>query len=185
MAYLTYIIDNYDNLPSTIVFLHSHRDGYWKGWHTDTWLYDNVRSVRALRLPYVQESGYVNLRCSWQPGCKPSHRNNEHVTPQVWREVFKKPDDHPVPEQIGAACCAQFAVSRDQVHVRPLSDYVHFREWILETELEDEKSGRVMEFLWHVIFGKGAVQYVLFFFFFKSFASLMPIAVADFGIQLS
>lgn len=51
------------------------------------------------------------------------------------------------------------------MHVRPVSDYVHFREWIMETELEDEKSGRVMEFLWHVIFGKGAVQYVSFHLF--------------------
>ena len=61
------------------------------------------------------------------------------------------------PTMVGAACCAQFAVSRDQVLARPLSDYERFREWIVETEKSDAKSGRVLEFLWHVIFGKDAV----------------------------
>lgn len=42
MAYLSYIIDNYENLPSTLAFLHSHRNGFFAGWHTDTPLYDNV-----------------------------------------------------------------------------------------------------------------------------------------------
>jgi Protein of unknown function (DUF3431) len=62
-----------------------------------------------------------------------------------------------VPEMVGQTCCAQFAVSREQVMQRPLEDYVSYRQWILDTELNDEKSGRVMEFLWHVIFGKEAV----------------------------
>ena len=62
------------------------------------------------------------------------------------------------PNQVGAACCAQFAVSKEAVRFRPLSDYTHFRDWIVETEKSDAKSGRVMEFLWHVIFGKKAVQ---------------------------
>ena len=63
----------------------------------------------------------------------------------------------PAPSQIGAACCAQFAVSKEQVRTRPLSDYKRFRDWIVETEKSDAKSGRVLEFLWHIIFGKDAV----------------------------
>ena len=61
------------------------------------------------------------------------------------------------PTLVGAACCAQFAVSRDQVLARPLGDYERLREWIVDTEKSDAKSGRVLEFLWHVIFGKDAV----------------------------
>jgi hypothetical protein len=48
-------------------------------------------------------------------------------------------------------------VSREQVLKRPLSDYISHRNWVLDTELSDDKSGRVMEFLWHVVFGKEAV----------------------------
>lgn len=158
MAYLTYIIENYTSLPSIVVFLHSHQSGYSHGWHTDAWGYSNVRAVRSLQLNYVRKNGYVNLRCSWSPGCKPKHRFNAHVTPEIWRELFGNgAKEQEVPQQIGAACCAQFAVSKEQVLSRDLNEYVHFRRWILDSELGDGKSGRVFEFLWHVIFGKDAV----------------------------
>lgn len=159
MAYLSYVIDNYENLPSVMAFLHSHRDGFLSAWHTDTPLHDNVDAIRSLQLPFVQANGYVNLRCNWNPGCKEAHRDNAHVTPEVWADFFSGTSTEKVagPQQVGAACCAQFAVSRDQVRMRPLSDYTRFRDWIVETEKSDAKSGRVMEFLWHVIFGKDAV----------------------------
>lgn len=35
MAYLTYLIDHYKSLPLTVAFLHSHRDRWPGGWHTD------------------------------------------------------------------------------------------------------------------------------------------------------
>lgn len=58
---------------------------------------------------------------------------------------------------MGAACCAQFAVSRDRVLERPLSDYEGLRQWVVDTHLSDAHSGRVLEFLWHVVFGMTAV----------------------------
>ena len=84
------------------------------------------------------------------------------MTPEVWTDVFAATSgaaeaQERAPELVGAACCAQFAVSRDQVLARPLGDYERFREWIVETEKSDARSGRVLEFLWHVIFGKDAV----------------------------
>lgn len=171
MAYLSYIIDNYSSLPSTIAFVHPHRDGFLAAWHTDTDRHDNVDALRALQIPFVQSNGYVNLRCNLNPGCKEAHRFNKHVTPDVWRDVFAgtstgalflnastgQTKSDGIPTQIGAACCAQFAVSRARVLQRPLTDYKRFRQWILDTEKSDAKSGRVMEFLWHVIFGMDAV----------------------------
>ena len=160
MAYLSYIIDNYANLPSTLVFLHSHRAGFLSAWHTDTPLHDNVDALHSLQIPFVQQNGYVNLRCNWNPGCLEAHRDNAHVTPEVWQDVFSgtsTEEKGQAPALVGAACCAQFAVSKKQVLVRPLGDYVRFREWIIDTEKSDAKSGRVLEFLWHVIFGKDAV----------------------------
>lgn len=172
MAYLTYIIDHYDNLPSIIAFLHSHRSGFLLAWHVDAPLHDNVLAMRALQLDFVQRNGYVNLRCNWNPGCKESHRKNKHVTEQVWQEVFSGTSTPPLnttsvdtrtqkplrmPELIGAACCAQFAVSRDQVLQRPREDYIKFRQWVIDTDKSDASSGRTMEFLWHIIFGKESV----------------------------
>ncbi len=162
MAYLTYIIDNYASLPSTIAFVHSHRSGFLSAWHTDTPLHSNVDSLNSLQIPFVQENGYANLRCNWNPGCRAQHTINEHVTGEIWREIFRgtltgKDGSDDAPSRIGAGCCAQFAVSRSRVTERPLSDYEHFRQWIMDTEKTDAKSGRVFEFLWHVIFGMEAV----------------------------
>jgi hypothetical protein len=179
MAYLTYVIDHYDALPSTIAFLHSHRAGVLMAWHVDAPLHDNVAAMRALQLDFVQRNGYVNLRCNWNPGCKAAHRINRHVTEQVWMEIFDGTSTPPLnattsparaamavdgaapqqkflvkPKEVGAACCAQFAVSREQVLQRPRDDYIKFRQWVIDTEKDDASSGRVMEFLWHVIFGQ-------------------------------
>lgn len=45
--------------------------------------------------------------------------------------------------------CAQFAVSRGAVLRRPKSHYEWFRRWLLDTEADDEISGRVFEYSWH------------------------------------
>ncbi|KAL3480432.1 hypothetical protein BJX99DRAFT_254423 [Aspergillus californicus] len=178
MAYLTYLIDHYHTLPSTIAFIHPHRAGFLMAWHVDAPLHDNVAALRSLQLDFVKQAGYVNLRCNWNPGCNQNHRYNRHVTQDVWRDIFEGTSTPPVnstssssisasepstpkflnvPTEVAAACCAQFAVSRDQVLSRPREDYIKIRQWILDTDKTDAASGRVMEFLWHVIFGKESV----------------------------
>ena len=190
MGYFTYLIDNYDNLPSTIAFLHAHRNGFLKAWHTDTPLHDNVYAMQHLQIDWVQQNGYVNLRCKWNPGCKKSQRQRTkgHITSEIWQSVFNETSTCPprnnsslddaslsqnnpsrdltvqsganpwsLPDEIGVACCAQFVVSRDHVLRRPKEDYIRFRRWVLETDLNDAKSGRVMEYLWHIIFGMDSV----------------------------
>lgn len=169
MAYLSYIIENYSSLPLTLAFIHPHARGFLSAWHTDTPLHSNIASLSTLRIPFVQENGYVNLRCNWNPGCLPSHRENKHVTEQTWGEIFanvssssffssqqeeeEEGKGNPYPGEVGSACCAQFAVSRERVRQRPRKDYIAFREWVIETGKSDAQSGRVMEFLWHVVFG--------------------------------
>ncbi|KAL4870388.1 hypothetical protein BDV12DRAFT_207828 [Aspergillus spectabilis] len=193
MAYLTYLIDHYRRLPSTIAFIHAHRAGFLMAWHVDAPMHDNAAALRSLQLDFVQRTGYVNLRCNRNPGCTDleSHKGNQHVTKQIFTEVFEgtstpllnsstSPSPIPTkhshegeeplqrhtqktikplqfPPQISAACCAQFAVSRAQVLQRPRADYIKVRQWVIDTELSDAASGRVMEYLWHVIFGREGV----------------------------
>ncbi|KAL8652307.1 MAG: hypothetical protein Q9226_004324 [Calogaya cf. arnoldii] len=73
MVYLTYMIDNYNSLPSTMAFLHPHNSGFLSAWHTDTPLHSNSDAVKALNTDVVQKNGYVNLRCNWNPGCIQEH----------------------------------------------------------------------------------------------------------------
>ena len=186
MAYLTYIIDNYNGLiPSIVAFLHSHRQGFFEAWHVDTPLHDNVVAMRLLNLDFVREAGYVNLRCNWNPGCnkRGTEHANGHITSEIWSQLMgdtSTPLFNGKPGSLGAVkdiqsfyggereeyvemtifstCCAQFAVSREQIYQRPLKDYIKVREWLLETELDDPHSGRVLEYMWHIIFGMEATQ---------------------------
>lgn len=147
-----YIIDNYDNLPESILFIHSQR----YQWHNDDPYYDGMPMLRNFQLPYLEKQGYVNLRCAWVLGCPEeihpltdTHRENIHAGEyfkNAFMELFPGVE---VPEAVGASCCAQFGVTSWQIHERPKSDYVRFRKWLSETDLTDDLSGRIMEYSWH------------------------------------
>ncbi|KAK4447111.1 hypothetical protein QBC34DRAFT_410452 [Podospora aff. communis PSN243] len=174
MVYLTHIIDRYDSLASITVFVHAARFA----WHNDDPDYDVLATFRNLRLDYVQSAGYVNLRCVWALGCpeeirpeldaldrpyEAAIRNRQPgqalTTKRVYKQAFQElMPGVPLPSLVGVACCSQFAVSRDAIRSRPREDYVRWRTWLLETELTDDLSGRVLEYMWHIIFGKTEVH---------------------------
>lgn len=82
-------------------------------------------------------------------------KTTEIAYPQAFSELFPT---IPLPSTIGVACCAQFALTREKIRERRLSDYQRYRKWITETTLDDHVSGRVFEYSWHIIFGKGPVH---------------------------
>ncbi|KAJ5957998.1 uncharacterized protein N7479_005148 [Penicillium vulpinum] len=157
-AYLQYILDNYDGLPEYMVFLHAHQ---YSG-HVEFWQQDNVLTVQRLQLDYLRQVGYLNLRCDWSPGCpdevqpfrQMAGRTTELAFAGAWIRIFNNTD---VPEIVATPCCAQFAVTRGQVLQRPRSAYESYHHWLMTTELDDETSGRVFEYLWHIIFGQDPV----------------------------
>ncbi|KAK0725277.1 hypothetical protein B0H67DRAFT_483041 [Lasiosphaeris hirsuta] len=165
MVYMTHIIDRYETLAETTVFIHAARFA----WHNDDPDYDAIATLRHLQLGYVQESGYVSLRCVWVLGCPAEIRPHadaadlgKGVAPKTTQEVYKQAFQElmpgvEVPEVVGVSCCSQFAVSRDAIRRRPREDYVRWRNWLLETPLTDSLSGRVFEYTWHIIFGKDSV----------------------------
>jgi hypothetical protein len=163
-AYLAYIVQNYDNLPSTIAFTHPHKDGYPIAWHTDNNEHSNIVSLQNLNIKFTQSNSYANLRCVNDPGCPhevmpfrnppEDHRTIEAAMPDAWRNLFNNTD---VPQVLATPCCAQFAVSSKQVWKRPLVEYQKYHTWLTETPLKDETSGRVFEYLWHFLFGQDPV----------------------------
>jgi hypothetical protein len=144
-----------------MIFQHANR----YQWHNDDPLYDGQRMLSRLQLPFVKAQGYVNLRCVWTLGCPSEIRpSKEYIAPppageEVSEEAragaFYKPafeelfPGEPVPEVIGASCCAQFAVTANKIRERPKSDYENYRRWLLETKLPDDISGRILEYSWH------------------------------------
>ncbi|OJJ32782.1 hypothetical protein ASPWEDRAFT_114947 [Aspergillus wentii DTO 134E9] len=163
MVYLTYLIDRYSTLPEMAVFMH---DGRYQ-WHNDNPLYDSVISIQNLNFTFVKSTGYVNLRCSNILGCpaelEPARylreRPNDfdHPTamefPNSFMELFP---GRSVPEKVGTPCCSQFAVSREVILRRPVEEYIRYREWLVKTDLPSDITGRIFEYLWHMIFGKPA-----------------------------
>jgi len=124
--------------------------------------------LTRLQLPHIQAQGYVNLRCVWTLGCpaeiQPIKEYEEAMaaydddldvpgdlkTGPIYKTAFEALfPGQPVPETIGASCCAQFAVTGEKVRQRLKSDYEAYRRWLLETELPDHVSGRVLEYSWH------------------------------------
>jgi len=165
MVYLTYLIENYDKLPDNVVFIHASRFA----WHNDDPDFDAVPTLRNLQFGHLEEVGYVNLRCVWVIGCpyeihpfRDDGHHDEESEVLSAKGAYKQAFEVllpgvPVPELVAVSCCSQFAVTRQKIQTRPRSDYEHYRDWLLETPLGDDVSGRVLEFLWHILFGQEAV----------------------------
>lgn len=164
MVYLTYIINEYDRLPPYTVFVHGHKES----WHQEG---NIVHLVNALQIPALEKAGYVPLRCDWYPSCPAEinpltkdgivwgpgvHRQDaEDAIGQVWSRFFPGVE---IPHTIASQCCAQFAVTRDAIRGRPKEQYITMRDWLTETTLHDDISGRVLEKLWAYIMTNEPIQ---------------------------
>ena len=173
MRYLSFIIDNYDSLPDIIAFRHGHENA----WHQS---FDSAAEVNNLNLTTVRSRGYLNFNCEERSGCE-QHilladmqrvenasigvTNRSSLSPRseppVDAAIYENWDAWfgvPMPEDLTSACCAQFVVMKEAVWHQPRQKYIGFRQWLLNSDLDDWRSGMVFEKLWHVIFGMPPVQ---------------------------
>ena len=114
--------------------------------------------LRHFQFPYLEEQGYVNIRCAWSLGCpaeiKPLAEEGEHREAvhaggdykKAFQVLFPGID---VPREVGVSCCAQFAATGEKIRERKKEEYVRYRKWLMDSELEDSISGRVLEYSWH------------------------------------
>lgn len=163
MAYLTYLIDSYDSLPSISIFMHGHRTT----WHNNDLLaLSSASMIRFLRPEKVLKDGYMNLRCHWNPGC-PDHlhpfateydedKAEELLVKDAWMQVFQV-DETEVPEILAQPCCSQFAVTAERIRQVPRERYIRFRDWLMSSDLDDYVTGRLFEYFWQYIFNQTSV----------------------------
>ena len=118
--------------------------------------------LKQLQLKFLDQQGYINLRCVWVLGCPSEIKpyaapraeseavESDRDTAPFYKAAFEVlfPGETP-PKDIGVSCCAQFAVARWKLLQRPKEDYVRYRDWLLQTPLPDHISGRVLEYSWH------------------------------------
>ncbi|KAF2691871.1 hypothetical protein K458DRAFT_425741 [Lentithecium fluviatile CBS 122367] len=156
MIYLSWIIDNYNDLPDVAIFMHAHQ----LTWHNDDILgHDAANLINRLSRQRVWREGFVNMRCSWNPGCpdwmhpgeteENAFKREEVLLAKSWSELF--PLDE-VPQILAQPCCAQFALSRERIHAKPHAQYLWYREWLFSTRLPDYLSGRIWEYVWQFVF---------------------------------
>lgn len=163
MMYFTYIIDHYEHLPDIMMFMHHHRFA----WHNEEFFEtDALELIRRLSSEHVVRQGYFNMRCYWLPGCpdwmhpstvtkEDDQKREEALIAQAWEQIFPQ---YKVPDVLAQPCCAQFAVSRERVQSIPKSQFIHYRDWLINTELDDYNSGRVWEYFWQVVFTDNTVH---------------------------
>lgn len=172
MAYLTHIIDHYDNLADVTVFHHDH----YTSWHQD---FTSPTELHLLRASHILNTGYVSLRCpkSKTPSCSdhdtiklssvliPLKRLSPlepraALIPSLFQEFLGKEEAKRIIGEervLRAPCCAMFAVSREAVRRRDIEVWRGLREWLVKTEMQSLDAGRIFEWTWHVWFGMDAV----------------------------
>ncbi|KAL4905622.1 hypothetical protein BDW74DRAFT_152883 [Aspergillus multicolor] len=156
MAYLTFLIDNYDSIPSRgAVFIHGNR---W-AWHNDAPDYDNAYLLTQLNVERALEpAGYHNLRCDWTVStCSPdmppqgslqmalqskidpwdARAASDAALPGALAAIFGHSDPSELVmlsrhEAVRSQCCAQFVVSRERIRSHAKEEYVALRQWLLD-----------------------------------------------------
>ncbi|KAJ5745488.1 hypothetical protein N7520_010670 [Penicillium odoratum] len=198
MAYLTFIIDNYADIPAAgAVFVHGSR---W-AWHNDAPDYDNAALLAVLDVPRaLEQRGYYNLRCDWSTSTCPrtvaaqgslemrlqstlepwsARAASDTALPNAFANIFGG-DDYSAAERkarlelrrtdaVRSQCCAQFVVSRERIWQHSRMEYVALRQWLLDgladsrssqthggkaAPLDDRVAGRILSYLWHILFAK-------------------------------
>lgn len=170
LAYLTFIVDNYDKLPDYMIFNHGHD----RAWHQPMRILDKII---ALNYTAVDQEHYINLRCTEGEGCtdetkyyfddpKPGDARWGYHLEKFWADRMR-PHIGRMPRIIGRRCCAQFAVDRAAVLHRPLIFYERLKDPLVSMnmtdirrlwgeELPEIRVGTMFEMTWHIIFGKPA-----------------------------
>ena len=165
MAYLTYIIDHYDNLPDYAAFIHGH----YRGWHQQAPI---SAKVRALNLTALGKENYVSFRCEDSMGCERRpfidtytvEWEGERHLRQFWNYMLPNVE---LPRYLSYKCCGQHAVTAKAIRTRSKDDWIRIREplirdmaeleateeWAQNPPVNEYLIGSWYEKLWHVLLG--------------------------------
>ncbi|CAD6577455.1 MAG: hypothetical protein ASARMPRED_008287 [Alectoria sarmentosa] len=119
MRYLSFLIDRYDSLPDIIAFRHGHENS----WHQT---FDSAAEVNNLNLTTIRLRRYQNFQCgdscSQHIYLAETQRNEKRKKllstrsdPPVDAAIYEHWNSWfgvPMPEDVAAACCAQFVVTK-------------------------------------------------------------------------
>lgn len=151
-AYLNYIINNYENLPNKIAFIHGHE----YAWH-QSGPYNLISMILRAK---VDEYGYVSLNNNFLP-LSTNKNYIFNLLKKYWKDYFYEYLGE-LPNEFIHDCCAQFIVSKELILKHPKQAY---QKWynlcnIINSNKEDEKDENyaiMFEYIWYIIFKERGV----------------------------
>jgi FkbM family methyltransferase len=146
-VYLKYIIDHYENLTDYTFFIHD--DEY--AWHHSGSIIDKYEEAKTQNLKYYN----INDQCANCINDVLNYCNGNGWT-EEYMEWYKNYIETYVPFSSLAKFdihrnSAQFLVHRDVIRNLPLYFYQELYSWIMESDLENRKTSRFLEWTWHIL----------------------------------
>ena len=126
---------------------------------------DTFPLIDRLNLDFVDEEGYTSLKCNWLKCPDPQVEPELGFLDSIWdiKGMYASAfqlffPNETIPNFVSGPCYAQFAVTKDTVRRLPIAKYEQIRQWLWNQEGDEYnyKSGIVLEYMWHIIFGKPA-----------------------------
>lgn len=145
-SYLKYIVENYDNLPDHIAFLHGHETA-WHQFH-DRGLLEVIEGAN------IEKHGFIPLNnfMRWYPFANEGRPDLMEIR-TFWRR-FRFPEHFTPPPyfMFRSPIGAQFIVAKDRIRKHSKA---RWQEW-LDIVVEDgsKNMGIFFEHIWHVLFGE-------------------------------
>ena len=167
MGFISYIIDNYNNLPDKMIEFHC--DPY--AWHQDRCIhcilndFDWEFDYKSINAPFL----YMKFGGDLMSGIDFGYRRSFDLwIKEPWKDIFG--DYIPVPKELGVRSCAQFLVDKKLVLRYPIEFYKNIKSWLIATDIDtrlkiDPNAGwssfvssRIFEFSWHYIFTQTEIE---------------------------
>uniref|UniRef100_A0A7S2RGE5 Uncharacterized protein n=1 Tax=Mucochytrium quahogii TaxID=96639 RepID=A0A7S2RGE5_9STRA len=150
LGWVRFLVENYDNLPKYVVFLHGHR----QAWHTPP----NYHQMLVVLQPktYILLSAYHPSM--WFTSIDDFEPKQGPILERLSDSLFELPFPQ-VFDETGLKwhqCCGEMVVSRESILRNPVSFYKSLIAKIESTEHGDDRVAwaYIMERAWGLLFGK-------------------------------
>jgi hypothetical protein len=144
-VYIKYIIENYDNLPDHVAFIHGHENAYHQC--HDRPLIEVIRGAQREIHDFISLNNFFRL----YPFLDESEEYMKIET--YWRLLGFKEEDKPVRDtMLEVPIGAQFIVSREAIRRYPKTEWSRWYNMIM-----NESANQLplfFENIWHIIFGQ-------------------------------